>query len=407
MLIERINANPCDVFRSLSKSRLPFIISGGKLPWQRRFSIAGAEPIKTIRVDPDKTITIEEDGKETREKGFFQTLALILSEYKTEKANPLPFSGGLFGYFSYDLKDVIEELKPLSVRKSTALPPLTRGDRGGSNMPLAQAGLYDAVFVHDHVTNESWIASYGMKKDPFEIYSSVTTLAPSRFPCFFDCEDFQILSNSPERFLRITGQKAETEPIKGTRPRGGNSVHDQAKIEELEKSPKENAEHVMIVDLERNDLGRISAPDTVWVESFKRIETYPALHHMVSTISGTLKNNIGPAEALRFMFPGGSVTGAPKIRAMEIIEELEPAKRGLYTGAMGYIDLCGDMDLSMIIRTAIAKNGTLDLSVGGGIVADSDPEEEYVETEIKAADFLKVTKKEEDRGTRPKDGSGA
>ena len=149
----------------------------------------------------------------------------------------------------------------------------------------------------------------------------------------------------------------------------------------------------MIVDLARNDLGRISAPDTVRVESFKRIETYPALHHMVSTISGTLKNGIGPAEALRFMFPGGSVTGAPKIRAMEIIEELEPAKRGLYTGAMGYIDLCGDMDLSMTIRTAIAKDGSLCLSVGGGIVADSDPEEEYVETEIKAADFLKVTEK--------------
>ena len=469
MLIERINANPCDVFRSLSKSRLPFIISGGKLPWQRRFSIAGAEPIKTIRVDPDKTITIEEDGKETFVQGFFQTLALILSEYKTEKANPLPFSGGLFGYFSYDLKDMIEELKPLSGRKNAALPPLTRGgDRGGPDMPLAQAGLYDAVFVHDHVTNESWIASYGIKKGsieklkdliknptpmrrkpfkggasalgglkiesnlskdeysamirkalayiasgdiyqinlsrrlaipikkaPFEIYSSVTTLAPSRFPCFFDCEDFQILSNSPERFLRITGQKAETEPIKGTRPRGGNSVHDQAKIEELEKSPKENAEHVMIVDLERNDLGRISAPDTVRVESFKRIETYPALHHMVSTISGTLKNGIGPVEALQFMFPGGSVTGAPKIRAMEIIEELEPAKRGLYTGAIGYIDLCGDMDMSMCIRTAIAKDGSLCLSVGGGIVADSDPEEEYVETEIKAADFLKVTGEEE------------
>ena len=112
MLLERIDANPDDVFRSLSGGRLPFTISGGKLPWQRRFSIAGAEPIKTIRVDPDKTITIEEDGKETFVQGFFQTLALILSEYKTEKANPLPCSGGLFGYFSYDLKDVIEELNP-------------------------------------------------------------------------------------------------------------------------------------------------------------------------------------------------------------------------------------------------------------------------------------------------------
>ena len=479
MLLERIDANPDDVFRSLSKSRLPFIISGGKLPWQRRFSIAGAEPIKTIRVDPDKTITIEEDGKvtpfykgglggikKTSVQGFFQTLARMLSEYKTEKANPLPFSGGLFGYFSYDLKDVIEELKPLSGRKTSAKP--------ATDTPLAQVGLYDAVFVHDHVANESWVASYGIKKgsieklkdlvknptpmrrmastqarrnrgedaqstlgglkiksnlskdeysamirkalayiasgdiyqinlsrrltipikkDPFEIYSSMTTLAPSRFPCFFDCKDFQILSNSPERFLRITGQRAETEPIKGTRPRGKNPVQDESKIEELKKSPKENAEHVMIVDLARNDLGRISAPDTVRVESFKRIETYPALHHMVSTISGTLKNGIGPAEALRFMFPGGSVTGAPKIRAMEIIEELEPAKRGLYTGAMGYIDLCGDMDLSMTIRTAIAKDGSLCLSVGGGIVADSDPEEEYVETEIKAADFLKVTEK--------------
>ncbi|MFZ3072374.1 MAG: anthranilate synthase component I family protein, partial [Thermodesulfobacteriota bacterium] len=234
-----------------------------------------------------------------------------------------------------------------------------------------------------------------IKKDPFEIYSSMTAVAPSRFPCFFDCGGFQILSNSPERFLRVTGRKAETEPIKGTRPRGKNPIEDRTLIEELKKSPKENSEHVMIVDLGRNDIGRISEPDTVKVESFKRIETYPSLHHMVSTISGTLKSGIGPAEAIKFMFPGGSVTGAPKIRAMELIEELEPLRRGLYTGAMGYIDLCGDMDLSMIIRTAIAKDGSLDLSVGGGIVADSNPEEEYLETEIKAADFLKVTQKKE------------
>lgn len=226
--------------------------------------------------------------------------------------------------------------------------------------------------------------------DPLGLYTRLIETSPAPFSSFFDYGQFQIISNSPERLLKVDGRTVETSPIKGTRPRGGTPEEDRQLIEELRTSVKERAEHVMIVDLERNDLGRVSEPGTVAVTSFERVETFPGLHHMVSTVRGTLRKGIHPMECLKSAFPGGSITGAPKIRAMEIIDEIEPAPRGVYTGGIGWMGFNGEMDISMAIRTAVVRNNTLYLHVGGGIVADSVPELEYGETLLKAKCFLDV-----------------
>jgi para-aminobenzoate synthetase component I len=201
--------------------------------------------------------------------------------------------------------------------------------------------------------------------------------------------DRQIVGNSPERFLRVDPDGAvETRPIKGTRPRGTDLASDAGARAELAAAIKDRAEHVMIVDLERNDLGRVCETGSVTVEGLLRIVELPTLFHLVSTVHGRLRPGVGLEELLRATFPGGSVTGAPKRRAMEIIEELEPVRRGIYTGATGWLGAAGDLDLAIAIRTAVIDANRLSLSVGGGIVADSDAADEWEETEVKAAAFL-------------------
>lgn len=219
---------------------------------------------------------------------------------------------------------------------------------------------------------------------PLTLYESLREENPAPMGGYLRLDGVEILSNSPERFLKIRGRDIETMPIKGTIKRGEDPVKDLKMIERLKNSSKENSEHIMIVDLERNDLGRVCRYGSVRVEECKRIETYPTLHHMVSTVKGTLMDRINPLDAIKACFPGGSITGAPKIRAMEIIDELEPTARGVYTGAIGYIDFSGNCDLNIAIRTAIVHNNILYYQTGGGIVADSDPEREYEETLLKA-----------------------
>jgi para-aminobenzoate synthetase component 1 len=195
--------------------------------------------------------------------------------------------------------------------------------------------------------------------------------------------DAWLIGNSPERFLALDGRGAvETRPIKGTHPRGGPEARAA-----LLASPKDRAEHVMIVDLERNDLGRVCRTGSVVVDGVARVLELPTVLHLVSTVRGALRPHVGLAALLAATFPGGSITGAPKRRAMEIIDELEPAARGPYTGATGWLGAAGDLDLAVAIRTALVAEGRLSLSVGGGIVADSVPEAEWAETETKAAAF--------------------
>jgi para-aminobenzoate synthetase component 1 len=204
-------------------------------------------------------------------------------------------------------------------------------------------------------------------------------------------DDLTILGNSPERFLALAADgSVETRPIKGTRPRGGDPASDAASAAALLGAAKDRAEHVMIVDLERNDLGRVCRAGSVEVASLARLVSLPTVHHLVSTVCGQLRPEVGLAALLAATFPGGSVTGAPKRRAMEIIDELEPSPRGPYTGATGWLGAAGDLDLAIAIRTAVLRAGALEVSVGGGIVVDSTPEEELAETEVKARVFAEL-----------------
>jgi para-aminobenzoate synthetase component I len=225
---------------------------------------------------------------------------------------------------------------------------------------------------------------------PLDLYEKLRTCNPAPFAGYFDLGDFAILSASPERFLRVEQREIETRPIKGTRPRGDMPDEDRRLAQELQASAKDRAENIMIVDLLRNDLGRVCEYGSVNVEALCRLESYRFVHHLVSEVRGRLREGLGPTDLLRAAFPGGSVTGAPKIRAMEIIAELERTARGPYCGSLGYIGFDGSMDTNLLIRTFIHGKGWLHFSVGGGIVADSAPEKEYAETWHKAQGLLRA-----------------
>jgi para-aminobenzoate synthetase component 1 len=227
-------------------------------------------------------------------------------------------------------------------------------------------------------------------RPPFETFLRLRAAQPVPFAAYLDCGGFSVLCGSPERFLRVQGATIETEPIKGTRPRGADDAADRALRAALCADAKERAEHVMIVDLERNDLGRVCATGTVHVPSLMRVESFATLHHMVSTVRGTLRPDVGLAELLHATFPGGSITGAPKIRAAQVIAELEDAPREIYTGALFRFGGPRDFDSAIAIRTAVARDGTYTYHAGGGIVADSDPEREHGECLLKAAPFLRA-----------------
>ncbi len=229
-----------------------------------------------------------------------------------------------------------------------------------------------------------------LNMEPFELYTRLKTFSPAPFAAYLDFDEVIILSSSPERFLLKRKDYIETRPIKGTRPRGEDGSSDVALGKELMQSQKDRAEHIMIVDLERNDLGRICDYGSVKPTEFIILEKYSTVFHLVSTVSGRLKRDVDQVDCLLAAFPGGSITGAPKIRAMEIIEELEPVKRSIYTGAIGYISFDGNMDTSIAIRTFIIKDKKIYFQVGGGIVADSEPEKEYDETIDKGRGLMKA-----------------
>jgi para-aminobenzoate synthetase component 1 len=229
-----------------------------------------------------------------------------------------------------------------------------------------------------------------LDRPPLRLYRRLRQVNPAPFAGYFDLGDFAIASASPERFLRVEDGRVQTRPIKGTRPRGATPEEDRRRADELLSSPKDRAENVMIVDLLRNDLGRVCAYGTVGVPAVCRLETYEHVHHLVSEVCGRLRPGTGPVDLLRAAFPGGSVTGAPKVRAMEIIAELEPTARGPYCGALGYIGFDGSMDSNILIRTFTAGRGWLQFPAGGGVVADSRPADEYDETLHKAEGLLRA-----------------
>ncbi len=213
---------------------------------------------------------------------------------------------------------------------------------------------------------------------------------PATFAAYFDLGEFQIASASPERFLQVRDRRVEARPIKGTRRRSPWPEADLFAGDELLESQKDRAENVMIVDLLRNDLSRVCEPETVHVADLCRLETYEFVQHLVSVVRGNLGPEYGPLDLLAAAFPGGSITGAPKVRAMEIIAELEPTARGPYCGSLGYLGFDGTMDTSILIRTITAGRGWWQFPVGGGIVAQSDPQREYEETWHKAEGLLRA-----------------
>lgn len=221
-------------------------------------------------------------------------------------------------------------------------------------------------------------------------FRSLSDLSPAPFSAYMDAGDFELVSSSPELFLRLSGAQVRTRPIKGTRPRGADPAQDSQFSYQLQTSPKEMAELVMITDLLRNDLGRVCEFGSVHVPELARLERFAQVQHLVSTVEGSLRAGVTHLGALAACFPGGSITGAPKIRAMEIIDELEPAARGPYTGAFGYAGFNRESQLAMTIRTTLLKAGLAHFQVGAGIVADSDPEAEYGETLAKARGFMEA-----------------
>jgi len=225
-----------------------------------------------------------------------------------------------------------------------------------------------------------------------QIYKRLRTLNPSSFSAYLDCRDFQILSSSPESFLRLEGNLVTTRPMKGTRPRSKVKSTDLKFKKELLQSAKDKAELMMIVDLERNDLGRVCSYDSISVGTLRQIEEYKSVFQATATICGRLHKNKDRIDLIRACFPGGSITGCPKIRSMEIIEELEPSRRSVYTGSLGYLSFSGGMDLNILIRSILKKGNRLYFSAGGGIVADSDPQAEYQETLVKAKAMMQAIK---------------
>ncbi len=249
---------------------------------------------------------------------------------------------------------------------------------------IAAGDIYQACLAHRFEAD--------FPGDAWPFYESLRHHSPAPFSGFLDLGGTQVVSASPECFLRLSGRRIVTRPIKGTRPRRSDAQLDQRNAFDLLTSPKEVAELVMITDLERNDLGRICEYGSVTVPELLKLESYEHVHHLVSTVAGTLRPEVSHPAALRACFPGGSISGAPKKRALEIIAELEPHSRGLYTGAIGYFGYNGESQFNIAIRTAVFEKGKASFHVGAGIVADSVPEREWQETLDKAAGLLQAAR---------------
>ncbi|MBU0993693.1 MAG: aminodeoxychorismate synthase component I [Proteobacteria bacterium] len=424
-------------------SQLPgtvVLLSGGNLDCAR-YHIIAANPFLTYSGKNQRMTIIAENQTFQFDGDPFDVLRSLIASYSLENTNlPLPIASGLFGYLSYDLKGAIEELPRTAIDdlglphiyfiipslllvhdKKTAQTKLYIPERDtltGATVEkcihlyrkiIAQAPSEDIKYkgtgpgFHSNFTKESYmdtiriireyIASghvyqvnmsqrfeIGFQGNPFSLFQDLYRKNPAPFFAFINAGDHQIVSTSPERFLLQNGEFIESRPIKGTRPRGKTDEEDHQLKSELVESKKDDAELSMIVDLIRNDMGKVCQPETVNVSDHKRLEAYQNVYHLVSVIEGKLDDKSDSIDLLKATFPGGSITGCPKIRSMEIIDELETVRRHIYTGSIGYISFHQTMDLSIAIRTATIINDKLFFSVGGGIVYDSDPFSEYSET---------------------------
>ncbi|MEZ9548202.1 MULTISPECIES: aminodeoxychorismate synthase component I [Vibrio] len=408
-----------------------------------RYDILVAQPIATFETIGAKTTVNVNETCEVSDSDPFE----LLDQYQqqllpvTKEHAELPFIGGALGYFSYDLGRRVETL-PSRAKRDIEAPDMAVGlyewavviDHQlktacivGNNIEqhhdwlmqqLVQSKPTHAAFGlttpwQSNMSEESYatkfdsVQEYLLSGDCYQInlaqrfnaqyqgsewlaYDKLEQYNSAPFSGFIRLANCAIISVSPERFLELKDNVIETKPIKGTRPRSDDHVIDDANAQDLASADKDQAENLMIVDLLRNDIGRVAKPGTVHVPKLFDIESFPAVHHLVSTIRADLDDQYSATDLLRACFPGGSITGAPKVRAMQIIEELEPHRRSAYCGSIGYISRNGRMDTSITIRTLVAENNTLYAWAGGGVVFDSDCASEYQETLDKLSRILPV-----------------
>jgi para-aminobenzoate synthetase component 1 len=403
---------------------------------QGRFDIIAAHPMATLVCRGSDTEISTVAGTTGSQADPFRLLRTVLGD-PNPAAGEIPFAGGAIGYFGYDLARRLERL-PVIARDDVAMAEMAVGiydwalvvdhqkqqsclvGQGRDPQTRKQWEQLIRLFsqapaeaprppfriqgeVTSNLTREQYARAFARiqayiregdcyqvnfaqrftarcEGDPWRAYRTLRAVNPAPFGAYLNLPEGQILCSSPERFLKVTGDEVETRPIKGTRPRAAEPDEDRRLAAELQESAKDRAENLMIVDLLRNDLGKSCEPGSIRVPRLFEVESFASVHHLVSTVTGRLAPGRDPIELLRGCFPGGSITGAPKLRAMEIIEELEPNRRGVYCGVIGYLGFDRRMDTNIAIRTLVHRQGNLYFSAGGGIVADSDLESEYRET---------------------------
>ena len=409
------------------------------------FSFIGCDPFLTWRVKGEEISVESGGVTEVFGGEPLVHLRELMARYQKTNTSEIPFCGGAVGYFGYEFGARAEGVRPASreadgipdaqfgfydgviacdlkagklyavgnpvAGRSAAvivagLREMIRGALDSGSLASDSLGAEKSTgrALTSNLTHEGYLSHVRRIKEyivagdvyqvnlsqrfelatteaPFVIYERLRKVSPAPFGAYLHGGGYQILSSSPELFLRIDAAgRAVTRPIKGTRPRGQTAVEDEQLSAELLVSDKDQAELLMIVDLERNDLGRVCRFGSVRVEERYRIEAHPTVFHLVATISGQLADGYDRFDCLRSMMPGGSITGAPKIRAMQIINELEPCRRNVYTGSIGYLGFDGSCDFNIAIRTILFRQGRACYQVGGGIVSDSEPEAEYQET---------------------------
>ena len=311
----------------------------------------------------------------------------------------LPDAEGWAAAYDLSVEKIKEAWSRLRTAPPVAAPPAGRLGGVSAEPKMSRGGYEDMVRRTKEYIAAGDIFQANLSQrltapvagvDPWDIYLALREVNPSPFACFIDFPEARLVSSSPERLVRVTDWVVDTRPIAGTRPRGADLGGDEAMRSELLLNEKERAEHIMLIDLERNDIGRVCDYGSVVVDELMVTEDYSHVIHIVSNVTGTLAKGRDSFDVIRATFPGGTITGVPKVRCMEIIDELEPVARGPYTGSVGYIGYTGDMDLNIVIRTFVIKDGKAHVQVGAGIVADSDPAREYVETLHKAEALVKT-----------------
>ncbi|MBM7588211.1 para-aminobenzoate synthetase component 1 [Bacillus pakistanensis] len=425
-----------------------------------RYSIAGLKPKEIVKANNDGVEVKASDGDHFIPGDPLKGLYSWMEPYTLEKQPDLPdFQGGAIGFISYDYARYIEKL-PTFAMDDLAIPQLyffiydqwvvfdhrkeqlwlmvMTDQNSGDEFLNEWTSTWKEVLnkkKHDYLNNVSTspidicvsmdepqfkeavekIQNYISQGDvfqvnlsvrqnqallvhPFEVYKQLRTLNPSPYMSYIQTPEFQIVSGSPELLVKKNGEEVSTRPIAGTRSRGKDEMEDEQLANELIENEKERAEHVMLVDLERNDLGRVCEYGTVEVNEFMVIEKYSHVMHIVSNVQGRLAENKSGYDLIRSVFPGGTITGAPKVRTMEIIEELEPVRRGIYTGSVGWIGFNGDMELNIVIRTMLVQKQQAYIQAGAGVVIDSNPKYEYRESLKKARALWNAKELAEEKG---------